>query len=266
MGAENITYPMAKCDFKRRVEYKKMSKTTIYGLFLYLSITGFYTVAMIRDLFFNKRTELYKSFGGRFKYLTILNLYVHYGYFIISSFLAMAELSMSKKNSKVFTKVKQFCNLVYTSIVFPVGLFVAITFWGIFIFDRELIFPKAVDHLIPIWQNHLLHTLPLVAPLLENFFTKHFYRDSFFIGVLPTLFLAGFYIIWVLIVSNVGGIWAYPILEVLSPTNRAIFFGVSLLFLGLLYQTGKMVNVILWPSEETTQSKRIKSKVKRKFN
>ena len=34
--------------------------------------------------------------------------------------------------------------------------FVSATFWGIYSVDRELIFPKVYDELIPPWLNHAL--------------------------------------------------------------------------------------------------------------
>ena len=30
------------------------------------------------------------------------------------------------------------------------------TFWGIYAVDRELVYPKALDKLIPPWLNHIM--------------------------------------------------------------------------------------------------------------
>jgi hypothetical protein len=34
--------------------------------------------------------------------------------------------------------------------------FVVLTFWGIYAVDRELVYPKALDKLIPPWLNHIM--------------------------------------------------------------------------------------------------------------
>jgi len=34
--------------------------------------------------------------------------------------------------------------------------FVVLTFWGIYAVDRELVFPKALDGIIPSWLNHVM--------------------------------------------------------------------------------------------------------------
>ena len=39
---------------------------------------------------------------------------------------------------------------------FLVFQFVFMTFWGIYAVDRELVFPKALDKIIPSWMNHVM--------------------------------------------------------------------------------------------------------------
>lgn len=34
--------------------------------------------------------------------------------------------------------------------------FVVLTFWGIYAIDRELVYPKALDKVIPSWLNHIM--------------------------------------------------------------------------------------------------------------
>lgn len=51
--------------------------------------------------------------------------------------------------------------------------FVSITFWMMFAYDREIVYPKAIDNYIPFWQNHAMHTTILPLILCELITTRH---------------------------------------------------------------------------------------------
>lgn len=73
---------------------------------------------------------------------------------------------------------------------------VTILFWGVYAVDRNLIYPPGVELAIPSYQNHLVHTLPLIGAMLDSMLTRHKYSKKFFQGVIGSvLFFLG-YIIW----------------------------------------------------------------------
>jgi hypothetical protein len=59
-------------------------------------------------------------------------------------------------------------------------------FWAIWSVDRELVFPKIYDAIIPVWQNHVMHTLPLVTSIIDNYLVFHSY-PTFLNGISLTL-------------------------------------------------------------------------------
>jgi hypothetical protein len=73
---------------------------------------------------------------------------------------------------------------------------VSLTFWGIFFIDRDLIYSKKIEAIIPTYHNHLIHTLPFFSSIFDAFVTKHNYETSFLRGVTPTLLFAIAYVIW----------------------------------------------------------------------
>jgi hypothetical protein len=73
---------------------------------------------------------------------------------------------------------------------------VTLSFWGIFFVNRDMIYPKPLDEAIPSWQNHVLHTFPILTGLLDSFFTKHTYSKSFLKGILPSVLFALTYVAW----------------------------------------------------------------------
>lgn len=60
--------------------------------------------------------------------------------------------------------------IVFYSFVFQ---FVSVTFWLLYAYDRETVYPKIIDSYIPFWQNHGMHTTILPLLLFELFTTRH---------------------------------------------------------------------------------------------
>ena len=48
-------------------------------------------------------------------------------------------------------------------------------FWVIYLYDRELIFPKRLDAIIPFWLNHSLHTFNTLFAMVDMFIVHHDY-------------------------------------------------------------------------------------------
>jgi len=42
------------------------------------------------------------------------------------------------------------------------------TFWAIYAVDRELVFPKSLDGIIPVWQNHVMVSIRCSCLILIN--------------------------------------------------------------------------------------------------
>jgi len=53
--------------------------------------------------------------------------------------------------------------------------FVSSMFWGLYMIDRELVFPRAMDVIMPSWTNHSTHTIIIVALVVEMRITRHRY-------------------------------------------------------------------------------------------
>lgn len=53
---------------------------------------------------------------------------------------------------------RSFEDLLFASLAFPMGMFVGLIFWGLYLTDRNLVFPPVLDLFIPTWVNHAMHT------------------------------------------------------------------------------------------------------------
>ena len=111
------------------------------------------------------------SFGGTLKYLTHWNVWLQLFYFIIAFTNDM--FGTESKNKETSSIIQNFRDFLFSSIAFPIGSFVTIAFWGIYMVDRNLIFPPALDKWFPPITNHMMHTAPLVAQFIELLLTFH---------------------------------------------------------------------------------------------
>lgn len=71
-----------------------------------------------------------------------------------------------------------------------------ILFWGIYAVDRDLIYPEILEKVIPSYQNHLVHTLPLIGAVLDSYVTKHYYHKSLAKGITGTVVFLLTYLVW----------------------------------------------------------------------
>lgn len=137
---------------------------------------------------------------------------------------------------------------LFASLAFPLANFVALTFWGLYFVDRELIFPKALDPYFPSWLNHIMHTNIAVFILIELLmsFRKYPSRKQG-IGILTGFMVV--YLVWIHIIYSYTGMWVYPILEVLNFPLRVVFFVILLGLTISLYIVGERLNGLVWKKQ-----------------
>ena len=95
---------------------------------------------------------------------------------------------MGSRRNPVRGRLARLEDFLFASLAFPIGMFVGTAFWGLYAIDREapkslkilsrtfgyiilicttvilfaiyreLVFPTALDKIVPVWVNHILHT------------------------------------------------------------------------------------------------------------
>ena len=123
------------------------------------------------DKTLNKLIPSRASFGGSFKYLTHWNVWLQAVYFIIA--FANDIIGTDSKTKETSSGIQRIRDFLFSSVAFPTGSFVTIAFWSIYVVDRNLIFPPALDKYFPPITNHMMHTTPLVSQTLELLFIYH---------------------------------------------------------------------------------------------
>ncbi|XP_055638793.1 androgen-induced gene 1 protein-like isoform X1 [Toxorhynchites rutilus septentrionalis] len=186
------------------------------------------------------------EFGGKLKYLTVWDAILQAIYFticLINDFVGTNEVA--PRRIPAIRKLKDY---MLAAFAFPVALNVGVTFWTLMAIDRELVFPKALDAVFPGWLNHVMHTNIVIFMVLEicTSFRQFPSRKAGLTGL--GVFMAS-YLVWLHIIRHFGGIWVYPVLDVLNLPQRVVFFAVSLIFSVGLYLFGEFFNNLIWTKE-----------------
>ncbi|XP_060259509.1 androgen-dependent TFPI-regulating protein isoform X7 [Ovis aries] len=149
------------------------------------------------------------------------------------------------KGEKDIKFVTAFRDLLFTTLAFPLSTFVFLAFWIIFLYDRELIYPKVLDTVFPVWLNHAMHTFILPFSLVEVILRPHCYplRKK----GLTLLTAAGLaYVSRTLWIYSETGTWVYPVFAKLSPVGLAALFSLSHIFIIGIYLFGEKLNHWKW--------------------
>uniref|UniRef100_A0A8D0G4A7 Androgen dependent TFPI regulating protein n=1 Tax=Sphenodon punctatus TaxID=8508 RepID=A0A8D0G4A7_SPHPU len=181
-------------------------------------------------------------YGKQWKYLTVLNLLlqaVFYGVSLLADVLILIKKLRSAK-SVIFYR-----DLLFGALAFPISVFVFMSFWVLYTYNRELVYPKSLDGIIPAWLNHAMHTAVLPLALLEIFVTPHRYPSKK--NGLSLLGTASFaYLTWVLWIYSTTGEWVYPLFALFSPLGLAAFIFGSLVIILFIYNSGEFLNRMIW--------------------
>lgn len=188
-----------------------------------------------------QRTPTHKKFG-RYKYLTHWNLTLQGLMFTMCCFIDFAPL-----RHKLW--LKRLHDHLFLSLSLPTCLFVTGLFWTLYFYDRELIFPRSLAIYYPNWLNQLSHTTITFFALLEAklcYHTPPRRKDGF----LTVFVLCCTYLGWLLYLGMAYGIWAYPVLEVLSPGLLPVFLGTCASIMFVVYVIAEKINYWLWPPQQ----------------
>lgn len=172
----------------------------------------------------------------------MLNLLLQAIFFGVACLEDVLKRTKGEKDIKFVTA---FRDLLFTTLAFPLSTFVFLAFWIIFLYDRELIYPKVLDTVFPVWLNHAMHTFILPFSLVEVILRPHCYplRKK----GLTLLTAAGLaYVSRTLWIYSETGTWVYPMFAKLSPVGLAALFSLSHIFIIGIYLFGEKLNHWKW--------------------
>ncbi|GMT33016.1 hypothetical protein PFISCL1PPCAC_24313, partial [Pristionchus fissidentatus] len=145
------------------------------------------------------------------------------------------------------------------ALVGPVGLTVAVLFWGLWTFDPKTLAKDAnAMKLVANWPwNHGLHTLPAISAFLDVLVWRR--PNPNFSCVFKTIVaFVALYIGDVYLINYLsGGNWPYPILAQLGPIGRVAFYGFAVsIFLACYGVLATFNRIVYGDLKEKTQKKK----------
>ncbi|KAM3922379.1 androgen-dependent TFPI-regulating protein-like [Leptodactylus fuscus] len=217
---------------------------SIFAVWQNLEVTG------------SNRTHGANTYGGRWKYLTFLNQILQTAFFGVCLLCDLLQLCLSNRNRfcSVLGRLK---DCIFATLAFPVGVFVFTSFWSIYAYDRELVYPKELDSIIPQWLNHAMHTFILPLIVIELFACSHQYPNKKN-GISVLVVFAVAYLSWVHWVHYAADIWVYPILAKLDVVGMLVFFASSFLIMLIFYCLGEWLTRLRWGSGRPSKRKKKK--------
>ncbi|XP_075441819.1 androgen-dependent TFPI-regulating protein isoform X2 [Ascaphus truei] len=181
-------------------------------------------------------------YGGQCKYLTVLNVVLQTLFYGVSF---LTDLLIPIRGSRLVRRIVSCRDLLFSVLAFPAATFVFLSFWALYSYDRELVYPEGLDEVIPTWLNHAVHTAVFPLAVLEMITSPHRYppRKN---GLILLELCSLSYLSWVVWIYFADGNWVYPFLGLLSPLGFIMFLFTSQILAASVYIVGETLNRLIW--------------------
>ena len=223
-----------------------MARSIYLVLFHIVVILNYVVFLWYKDSIKDRMNELYpdrEEFGGSWKFLTHWNIALQLIYFCLA--LLNDLFGTECRTKEQASHLQRSRDFLFSTLAFPIGIFVPIIFWILFHLNRDLVFPPDLDEVFPPITNHMMHTTPLPSQILELALVYHSYPAKKY--GFPTIILFCLsYVGWIFYIPYAGGPWVYGVLEVLDQSQRLVFVIGMSVFSVLLYLIGEWCNNKVW--------------------
>ncbi|XP_075067423.1 androgen-dependent TFPI-regulating protein isoform X2 [Mixophyes fleayi] len=184
-------------------------------------------------------------YGGQWKYLTVLNVVLQTLFYAVTF---VTDLLLPIRGIKLVKCVIYFRDLLFSVLAFPAATFVSLSFWVLYSYDRQLVYPEGLDTIIPQWLNHAMHTAVFPIAVLEIVTSPHHYPPKRK-GLLLLGICSISYISWIIWIYFADGNWVYPFLGLLTPFGFLIFLLSSHILVLSVYIVGETLNDLVWEAQ-----------------
>ncbi|XP_069585030.1 androgen-dependent TFPI-regulating protein isoform X2 [Ranitomeya imitator] len=208
-------------------------------------------------------------YGGQWKYLTVLNVVLQTLFYAVTF---LTDLLFPVRGIK-FVKHITYCrDLLFSVLAFPAATFVFLSFWALYSYDRQLVYPEGLDKVIPQWLNHAVHSAVFPIAVLEIVTSPHHYpprrKGLILLGICSISYISwkkltytdantqqlqkSNMVIWIYFAD---GNWVYPFLGLLSPFGFLIFLLSSHILTAFVYIVGETLNYAVWGEVQNKKMK-----------
>lgn len=188
----------------------------------------------------NEQVEQFKSLELRFFTTWTYLLQVGYAIFALGCDLFIVK-NAKNKNYSLPSPITDFREIIFSGLVWPCTMVVFTIFWGLYTYDRRLIFPEFLDAVIPPISNHVIHTMIVPVVVCEVVLRPRKVPENHARNVMQlTLHLCVYFsVLYFTYIER--GIWLYPIFKKLFGT---IYFAFAIAAIAALFY---IFYYIQWP-------------------
>ncbi|XP_045457681.1 androgen-dependent TFPI-regulating protein-like [Melitaea cinxia] len=177
------------------------------------------------------------------RYFTCWNFFLHVLFSVVGLISDSKLLLNSDNPSYIPSKhFEWFKKTLFSTIIWPSTWVVVAVFWPLYLYDRQLIFPKFADKIITPLSNHIMHTAIIGSIVWEVCFQPREVPSSHKRNILHIIFHLLLYFCILMYTYIERGVWLYPIFKILYGT---IYFPVSILLIGVVAITSYYVQWLL---------------------
>ncbi|XP_024085610.1 androgen-dependent TFPI-regulating protein-like [Cimex lectularius] len=164
-------------------------------------------------------------------------------------------LNIFRFGQKSASKLYSVADYLFTSVATPMAFLVSIVFWVLFTIDRELVFPKVLDMVIPVWVNHSIHTFNSLIAIVDMALVNHKF-SSWTSSLKGTFTYLALYAVCLYGTYFQTGIWLYPVLKEMDWPMRFAFSLSNLFIAVFMFALTKGVHKVFWGSVAPEKTKR----------
>ena len=191
----------------------------------------------------------HRVYAGRFKYLTFWSFLIGLVYHNMAAIFDFMVYSR-EKDSPLWKSIRDYA---FTTIVFPLAMFVCSMFWIIYTVNPTFLRKPDEEKLYPFWMNHGYHTLPILTVFVQAYLIKHTYPKNLS-AVIGLVLVNSLYIAWLFWIAYRADIWVYPFLSRMSIFGVVLFIAASVALSFGLYFVGKKFSDFVWSNAKTKTS------------
>ncbi|XP_041988240.1 androgen-dependent TFPI-regulating protein-like isoform X2 [Aricia agestis] len=174
---------------------------------------GLYAVSL--DLLSHPRPEIRNLYTYRSAYLTGWNFSFQIMFLSLSVLYDMLEW-LEHSGGRLAQRVRYWRDIIFCGMVVPFTMFVTHMFWTVYAIDRELVFPKVFDEVVPWWFNHCVHTNTGVMILVETLLQPRPYPTCRLIEELLYWVIAVAYAVVFYTIFFSTNLWLYAVFGVMT--------------------------------------------------
>ncbi|XP_041988238.1 androgen-dependent TFPI-regulating protein-like isoform X1 [Aricia agestis] len=193
-------------------------RSVFHGLYLLgnlvvVGVGGFVMISRLAQGNLDERVIVMAKFSAA--YFTNWNFSFQIMFLSLSVLYDMLEW-LEHSGGRLAQRVRYWRDIIFCGMVVPFTMFVTHMFWTVYAIDRELVFPKVFDEVVPWWFNHCVHTNTGVMILVETLLQPRPYPTCRLIEELLYWVIAVAYAVVFYTIFFSTNLWLYAVFGVMT--------------------------------------------------